>query len=260
MEVISKDGSRIAYEKSGNGPLLILVDGALCSRAFGPMPKLALLLTGNFTVITYDRRGRNESSDTQPYAAEREIEDLEALISANGGSAFVTGFSSGAALALAAAAHGVNITKLALYEPPFMIDAGQQPPADSLEQLKAMIAENRRGDAVKFFLKDMVAVPATIVFIMKLTPVWSKLKSVAHTLPYDVAILGDFSLPRDTAASVKIPTLISGGDKSQATLQHAVQKLSEVMPNSELKILKGQTHNVAGKAIAPVLIEFFESK
>jgi len=260
MEAISKDGARITYEKSGNGPLLILVDGALCSRAFGPMPKLAQLLTGNFTVITYDRRGRNESTDTQPYAAEREIEDIEALINENGGSAFVTGFSSGAALSLAAAAHGLNITKLALYEPPFMVDKDQQPPADSLQQLQAMIAEDRRGDAVKFFLKDMVGVPAIVVFIMKLTPVWGKLKSVAHTLPYDVAVLGDFSLPAKKAASVSIPTLISGGDKSQPTLQQAVKKLSEVMPNSELKMLKGQTHNVRGKAIAPVLIEFFERK
>lgn len=260
MEAISKDGTRIVYDKSGSGSLLILVNGALCSRAFGPMPKLAGLLTGNFTVITYDRRGRNESSDTQPYAAQREVEDLEALINANGGSAFVTGFSSGAALALAAAASGLNITKLALYEPPFMVDEGQRPPADSLQQLQKMIAENRRGDAVKFFMKDMVGVPAMIVFIMKLTPVWSRLKKVAHTLPYDVAILGDFSLPREKAASVKIPTLISGGDKSQTTLQQAVKRLSEIMPDSELKILKGQTHNVKAKAIAPVLIGFFEAK
>jgi len=257
MEAISKDGTRIAYDKSGSGPLLILVDGALCSRAFGPMPKLAQLLTGNFTVVTYDRRGRNESSDTKPYAVEREIEDLEALINANGGSAFVTGFSSGAALALAAAAKGLNITKLALYEPPFTVDENHQPPADSLRQLQAMIAEDRRGDAVQFFMKDMVGVPGLIVFIMKLTPVWSKLKNVAHTLPYDVAILGDFSLPRERAASVKTSTLISGGDKSPASMQQAMKELSEVMPVGQLKMLKGQTHNVAGKAIAPVMIEFF---
>ena len=121
-KVISKDGTAIAYDKAGNGPLVILVDGALCSRAFGPMPKLAKLLTNDFTVITYDRRGRNESTDTKPYAVEREIEDIGALINDNGGPAFVVGFSSGAALALAAAAHGLNISKLALYEPPFMVD------------------------------------------------------------------------------------------------------------------------------------------
>jgi len=223
------------------------------------MPKLAQLLNADFTVITYDRRGRNESSDTQPYTAEREIEDIEALINDNGGSAFVTGFSSGAALALAAAAKGLNITKLALYEPPFMVDdEGHHPPADAQRQLQNLIAENRRGDAVQFFMKDMVGVPGIIVFIMKIMPVWSKLKGVAHTLPYDAAVMGDFSLPDKKASSVKIPTLISGGDKSPVTLQHAVKKLAEIMPYNELRMLKGQTHNVAGKAIAPVLTEFFK--
>lgn len=261
MEVISKDGTQIAYDKSGSGPLMILVDGALCSRAFGPMPKLAPLLTSSFTVITYDRRGRNESADTQPYAVEREIEDLEALINANGGSAFVTGFSSGAVLALASAAHGVNITKMALYEPPFMVDnGGHRPPADSQSQLQNLIDQNRRSDAVKFFLKDMVGLPAPAVFIMKIMPVWSKLKNVAHTLPYDAAIVGDCSLPEKQAESVKIPTLISGGEKSPATMQQAVRKLSEVVPNATLKMLKGQTHNVSEKAIAPVLIDFFGVK
>jgi len=261
MEAISKDGTRIAYEKSGNGPLLILVDGALCSRAFGPMPKLAQLLTGNFTVITYDRRGRNESTDTQPYAVEREIEDMEALINANGGSALVAGFSSGAALSLAAAAQGLNITKLALYEPPFIVNnEGHQAPADSQQQLQSMIAENKRSDAVKFFMKDMIGLPALIVFIMKITPVWSKLKKVAHTLPYDAAIMGDCWLPEKEAGSVRIKTLVAGGGKSPASMQQAMKKLSEVMVHSELKMLKGQTHNVQGKAIAPVLIEFFERK
>jgi pimeloyl-ACP methyl ester carboxylesterase len=141
-----------------------------------------------------------------------------------------------------------------------MVDDERRPPIDSLQQLQTMIAENRRGDAVKFFLKDMVRVPGIVVFIMKLTPVWSKLKNVANTLPYDASILGDFSLPEKKAASVQIPTLVSGGDKSAATMQDAVKRLSETMPNSRLKMLKGQTHNVAAKAIAPVLVEFFEAK
>lgn len=260
-KVISRDGTAIAYDKSGNGPLVILVDGALCSRAFGPMPKLAKIMKENFTVITYDRRGRNESSDTKPYAADCEIEDIEALIDDNGGSAFVVGFSSGAALALSAAACGLNIPKLALYEPPFMVDdEGHHPPSDSLKQLQNMIEENRRGDAVKFFMKDMVGLPGIFTLIMKCTPVWSKLKSVAHTLPYDTAVMGDYSLPEKKAASVKTPALISGGDKSPVTLQHAVKRLSEVMPNNELQMLKGQTHNVSVKVIAPVLTEFFQRK
>lgn len=259
-KVASKDGTTIAYDQSGSGFPVILVDGALCSRNFGPMPKLAKLLAESFTVIHYDRRGRNDSSDTQPYAVEREIEDIEALINAAGGSAFVVGFSSGAGLALAAAASGLPIPRLALYEPPFMVDdEGHQPPADSLKQLKAMIAANQRADAVKFFMKDMIGLPGIAIFIMKLLPIWSKLKGVAHTLPYDVEIMGDYSLPEDKAASVKIPTLICGGDKSQITLQHAVKRLAEVMPDNQLKMLKGQTHNVSVKVIAPVLTEFFNN-
>ncbi|HEY4197265.1 MAG TPA: alpha/beta hydrolase [Mucilaginibacter sp.] len=256
--VTSKDGTLIAYDQSGSGFPLILVDGALCSRAFGPMPELAQHLAANFMVINYDRRGRNESGDTKPYTIGREIEDIEALINEVGGSALVFGISSGAALALAAAASGLNIPKLAVYEPPFMVDEKYQPPADSLDRLKIMIDEDRRGDAVKFFMKDMVGVPAIAVFIMKLMPIFKKLKAVAHTLPYDVTILGDFSLPENMAASVKIPTLISGGDKSQVELQQAVKKLSEVMPDSKLQILKGQTHNVSAKVIAPILTEFFK--
>jgi pimeloyl-ACP methyl ester carboxylesterase len=257
--VTSKDGTIIAYDQSGSGAPVILVDGALCSRDFGPMPKLAKLLAENFTVINYDRRGRNESGDTKPYAVEREMEDIEALINSAGGSAFVVGFSSGAGLALSAAASGLNITKLALYEPPFMVDdEGHHPPTDSLEQLKTMIAADRRADAVKFFMKDMVGLPGIAIFMMKLMPIFKKLKAVAHTLPYDVTILGDFSLPEKKAASVKVPTLVSGGDKSPVSMQRAVKKLAEVMPYNKLQMLKGQTHNVSVKVIAPVLTEFFK--
>lgn len=255
----SKDGTRIAYEKLGSGFPVILVDGALCSRAFGPMPKLAALLAPHFTVFNYDRRGRNESGDNQPYSADREIEDIEALIAQAGGTAYVYGVSSGAALALAAAAKGFNIPKLALYEPPFDVsDEGHHSPKDALQQLQKMIAENRRGDAVKYFIHDIVGVPAFAAFIMALFPIWKKLKSVAHTLPYDVTILGDFSLPEESAKSVKIPTLISAGDKTQVRLLRSVEKLSKLMPHNQLKILKGQTHNVSEKAIGPVLIEFFK--
>jgi pimeloyl-ACP methyl ester carboxylesterase len=194
----------IAYDLIGSGFPLILVDGALCSRAFGPVPKLAKLLAANLTVIHYDRRGRNESGDNQPYAPEREIEDIQVLINAVGGSAFVAGISSGAALAIASAAEGLNIPKLALYEPLLMVDdRGHHPPADSLVRLQTMIAENRRGDAVKFFMKGMVGLPGIFTLIMKPTPIWSKLKSVAHTLPYDTAVMGDYSLPEKKAASVK---------------------------------------------------------
>jgi pimeloyl-ACP methyl ester carboxylesterase len=257
--VISKDGTSIAYEQSGSGEPVILVDGALCSRAFGPLPNLAKLLAPHFTVINYDRRGRNESGDTQPYSPEREIEDIEALIQEAGGPVYVAGVSSGAALALAAAAAGLNIKKLALYEAPYMVDKdGHHPPVDAEAQLKAFIASGRRGDAVRFFMKDMVGIPAFFVFIMQIMPIFSKLKVVAHTLPYDAAIMGDFSLPAKRAAAVKIPTLVGGGEKSPSSMQNAVKQLAEAIPDGNLKMFKGQTHNISVKVLAPALIEFFK--
>jgi pimeloyl-ACP methyl ester carboxylesterase len=258
-KVSSKDGTIITYNQSGNGYPVILVDGALCSHVIGPMPKLAALLAAHFTVINYDRRGRYNSGDTQPYAVEREIEDLDALIHLVGGEACVFGISSGAALALQAAAKGLRIKKLALYEPPFAnLGNGPGAPVNAKEQLDSMIASNRRGDAVKFFLKDMVGVPAFVVGMMRLFPVWSKLKAVANTLPYDVAIMGDFSFPDKIAASVKTPALVAGGGKSTAKLVQAVEKLGTVLPNSKTVILQGQNHNVAVKILAPVLIDFFK--
>ncbi len=257
--VISKNGTSIAYEQSGSGEPVILVDGALCSRAFGPLPDLAKLLAPHFTVINYDRRGRNESGDTQPYSPEREIEDIEALIQEVGGPVYMAGVSSGAALALAAAAAGLNIKKLALYEAPFMVDkSGHQPPPDAAAQLKAFIASGRRGDAVRFFMKDMVGIPAFFVFIMQIMPIFSKLKAVAHTLPYDASIMGDFSLPAKKAASIKIPALVGGGEKSPSSMQNAVKQLAEVIPGGNLKMFKGQTHNISVKVLAPALIEFFK--
>jgi pimeloyl-ACP methyl ester carboxylesterase len=256
--VLSKDETAIAFDTSGKGEPLILVDGALCSRSFGPMPKLAPLLAPYFTVFAYDRRGRGESGDTAPYAVEREVEDIKALIEEAGGSAFLFGISSGAALALAAAASGLRIKKLALYEPPFMVgESGHRPPADSEAQLKRLVAEGRRGDAVKFFITDMVGMPAIFAYIMRILPIWSKLKAVAHTLSYDAAVLGDFSLPSKRAASVAVPTIVIGGEKSPINLRNAVSAVTEAVPGAKRQMLKGQTHNVSVKVLAPVLVEFF---
>ena len=258
--VHSKDGTAIAFDRVGSGEPVILVDGALCSRSFGPLPKLAPLLAPHFTVFHYDRRGRNGSGDTPPYAVEREVEDLEALIAEAGGSACVFGISSGAALALAAAAGGANIRKLALYEPPFVaVSSARTVPLDSAAQLSRFIAAGRRGDAVKFFLVDMVGMPAIFAYIMRVLPVWPKLKAVAHTLPYDAAVLGDFSLPRERAASVAVPTFVIGGEKSPVELRSAVSAVAQAVPRAELRMLKGQTHNVSVKVLAPVLVEFFST-
>jgi len=257
-KVLSKDGTAIAFDKLGHGEPIILVDGALCSRSFGPLPKLAQLLAPHFTVFNYDRRGRNESGDRAPYAVEREVEDIEALIAEAGGSALVFGTSSGAALALVAAANGANIKKLALYEPPFVAGrSGRRPPPDSEAQLRRLVAEGKRADAVKFFMVDMVGMPAIFTYIMRILPIWPKLKAVAHTLPYDAAVLGDFSLPRERAASVAVPTIVIGGEKSPVELRSAVSAVAETVPGAQRRMLKGQTHNVSVKVLAPVLVEFF---
>ncbi len=257
-KVTSKDGTRIAYHKTGSGFPVILVDGALCSRDFGPMPKLSALLSEHFTVINYDRRGRNESGDTQPYTMDREIDDIGALIMEAGGSAYVYGISSGAALSLAAAAKGLNIPKLALYEPPFEVPGiTDGAPKDMLPQLKTMVAEDRRGDAVKYFMK-IVGVPSFGIFMMTLFPIWKKLKAVAHTLPYDITILDGFALPEDRARAIKVPTLVAGGTKTLERIKLSVKRLSELIPDNQFKLLEGQTHNVSAKALAPVLIEFFK--
>ncbi len=259
--VISRDGTAIAFERRGCGPPLVLVDGALCSRAFGPMPKLAPLLAARFSVYMYDRRGRGDSTDTKPYARQREVEDLEALIGEAGGSAFVLGLSSGAALALEAAASGLAIEKLAVYEPPYMVtpaDSARHATADHQAQLERLLAAGRRGDAVKYFMRDMVGVPAIFVLLMRFMPsVWSKLEDAASTLPYDASIMGNFSLPQRRLAAIRTPTLVIGGGKSESRLQAAVAATADAVPNARRQTLKGQTHNVKPEVLTPVLLDFF---
>lgn len=257
-KVVSRDGTAIAFERIGQGPAVILVDGALCSRAFGPMPKLAPLLARHFTVYMYDRRGRGQSDDTAPYAPEREVEDIAALIKEAGGSASLVGLSSGAALALEAAATGLNVRKVVAFEPPYMVDKnGRRPPVDHREQLSRMIAEGRRGDAIKFFMRELVGLPGIFVVIMRLMPgMWRKLSAVAHTLPYDATIMGDYSLPRHRFAGIAVPTLALDGEKSDIRLRRAVHELAKAVPNAEHRTLQGQSHNAKAEVLAPALIEF----
>ncbi len=258
--VRSRDGTTIAYDQLGAGPPVILVDGAFCSRSFGPMPKLAPVLARHFTVFMYDRRGRGDSGDTAPYAVEREIDDLDALIREAGGSAFVYAISSGAALALEAAASGLSIKKLALYEAPFMVGSPKHvPPVDHHARLVRLVAEGRRGDAVRFYMKDIIGMPGLLVTLFRILPMWSKLKAIANSLPYDSAIMGDFSLPTKRAASLTMPALVICGEKTMPVLREAALRLSEVIPGAQLRTLPGQTHNVAAAALAPVLQEFFAS-
>ena len=257
-QVLSNDGTPIAYERSGSGPALILIDGALCSRAFGPSPKLAPLLAKRFTVFAYDRRGRGQSGDTQPYSPEREIEDIAALVREAGGSACLLGLSSGGALALRAGAAGLGIDKVVAYEPPYVDDAGQRGGETFEGQLKRLVASGDRGGAVKYFMKDMVGVPAPFVVLMRLMPwIWRKLEAVAHTLPYDAALMTAFRIPRERFAAIGVPVLVMNGTKTDQRLKDAARAIAEVIPGARYNELAGQTHNVKPDVLTPAVVEFF---
>jgi pimeloyl-ACP methyl ester carboxylesterase len=259
--VRSSDGTNIAFDQVGKGSPIILVDGALCYRAFGPSASLSKLLADHYTVFSYDRRGRGESGDCPPYAVEREVEDIDALIKAAGGSAYVFGISSGAALALEAANRLTGIKKLALYEAPFIVDNTHAPrPDDLIARTDALVAAGRRGDTVKLFMKT-VGTPWFFIIMMQFMPVWKQLKSVAHTIPYDFRVLGDTGagkpLPANKWSSARMPALVMDGGKSPAYMRNSAQAIANVLPNSTYRTLEGQTHMVKSEVLAPALVEFF---
>jgi pimeloyl-ACP methyl ester carboxylesterase len=259
----SKDGTVIAYERTGSGPAVILVDGALCYRGSGPARPLAAALAGQFTVYTYDRRGRGESGNTLPYAVDREVEDLAAVLEAAGGTAHLYGISSGAALALEAANVLSGFVSLALYEFPTAVDSsGPVRPPDYIRTMDTLIAADRRSAVLKMFMRT-VGVPAPVLLVMQLLPVWSKLKRVAHTLPYDMRVLGDTGsgrpLPTDRWTSATLPTLVMDGGKSPQSMRDGMRQLAGVLPDSDYRTLPGQTHMLKPDAVAPVLTEFFQS-
>jgi pimeloyl-ACP methyl ester carboxylesterase len=259
-KVTSKDGTAIAFDQTGKGPAIILVDGAFQHRAIDPQTaQLAALLSPHFTVFHYDRRGRGDSTDTQPFAVEREIEDIEALINQAGGSAFVFGMSSGAALAMEAAIKlGNKIKKLAMYEAPYNSDdTARQAWMDYRKQLKELLAADRRGDAVALFMM-LVGMPADHVPGMRQHPMWPMWEAVAPTLAYDAAVLGkDASVPTERAASVAVPALIMDGGASYPFMHIAATALANAVPNAQHRTLEGQTHEVAPEVLAPALEEFF---
>jgi pimeloyl-ACP methyl ester carboxylesterase len=261
--VTSKDGTTIAFDQWGTGPTVILVDGALQYRAFDQgMVPLAELLAQHFTVIHYDRRGRGDSTDMQPYALEREIEDIEALIDEAGGSASLYGISSGAALAMEAALALPNkVRKLAMYEAPYNDDeSSRQAWRKYVKELKKLLDEGRKGDAVGLFMMLVGASPGDVEGI-KQSPMWPLWESVGHTLAYDhIATLGeDASVPTERAAKVAVPTLVMDGSESFPFMHVTATKLVSAIPNAQHRKLEGQTHEVAAEAIAPVLVDFFKS-
>jgi pimeloyl-ACP methyl ester carboxylesterase len=258
----SPDGTTIAYDTQGEGPAVILVDGALTVHSSGTGSELAKLLAPHFTVYGFDRRGRGESGDTPPYAVEREIDDIEALIDRAGGSPFLYGHSSGGPLAMRAALRlGSKVSKIAMYEPPYNNDPGAQESwSQYLTQLREALAEGRRGDAVALFMR-FVGTPAEQVDGMRREPFWPGMEAVAPTLAYDhAAILGEpWSVPRGLAAHLSVPVLVMAGDAGLAFMPDAARALSQAIPQGQLRTLEGQTHVVDPAVLAPVLAEFFTS-
>ncbi|MEU7871592.1 alpha/beta fold hydrolase [Dactylosporangium sp. NPDC049140] len=247
--VTSADGTPIGYEATGSGPALVLVDGACCFRAFGPMRPLAALLQEHFTVYCYDRRGRGESGSVPPYAAPRETEDLQAVIAAAGGSAGVYTMSSGGAIGLAAAALGSGIEALAVYEPPYV---GPDPAYTS--RLHELLAAGRHGDAVELFQRR-VGMPPEAIAGFRASPGFAVLEGIAPTLAYDDAVLAPGHLPPEVAAAVAVPTTLVAGGASPAFLQEAARATAAAIPGARFEVLEGQTHGVDPAALAPLLVK-----
>jgi pimeloyl-ACP methyl ester carboxylesterase len=252
----SCDGTDIAFDRIGEGPPVVLVSGASTSRTIHS--SLAELLAADFTVLNYDRRGRGDSGDTLPYTVEREIEDIGAVIAAAGrGPAAVFGSSSGAVLALRAAAAGLPITKLALWEPPFMVDPdAPRRQREYLNGLTEKVAEGRPGDAVALFL-TLVGLPQETIAGMRHAPMWPGMEAMAPTLVYDATVMGDSMVPVGLVSSVNVPTLVLTGSETGAWTDSMALALAAALPVSEHHVLDGQNHAVSKDVIAPVLSEFF---
>ena len=254
----SKDGTDIAYEKSGRGPAVVIVGGVLGDRS--QQADLAELLTERFTVFNFDRRGHGETEFKGQYKPDSEYEDLDAVIKTAGGSALVYGTSGAGVIALLAAAGDLQSTikKMVIWEPPFILH-GTRPkvPSDYKQQLESMLSEGRRGDMVELFLTTGVGMPKEIVSQLRQMPFWPAQEAFAHTLIYDATLMGDYSFPEDRISRVKVPTLVIDGGQTP-WLTAAADAVAAAMPNAQRRTIPGQPHNVDAKAIAPSIIEFFK--
>jgi pimeloyl-ACP methyl ester carboxylesterase len=258
----SADGTRIAWSAVGTGPVIVVAEGALYTRAMGTWKVLVDSLKRDHTVVGYDRRGRGESDPgVSAFDPQREVEDLRAVIGAAGDDVVVLGVSSGGALALEAARQGVAMRALAVYEAPFIVDDTHAANDPGLaDRIRGLVARDRRGDAVKLFLRT-VGAPAPMVALMPLLPVWKGLTAVAHTLPHDLDLVLPFEqgvpLPDGHYAGIAVPTLVIAGGKSPTYMRNAQAAIAAQVPGAVLRVLPGQTHMVKAKATAPVLREFF---
>lgn len=255
-KTISRDGTSLAYESTGEGPAVILVSGAMSTG--GTVAPLAVPLANRFRVVPYDRRGRGESGDTQPYAVEREVEDLAALIGAVGGEAALCGISSGGALVLEAAASGLPVRQVAVYEVPFadFLEGGAARYEEYTAQLTEALAQGRRGDAVELFLR-LTGMGEQTIQGARQSPMWSGMETVAPSLAYDDAVMGDGLVPRERLASITVPVLSVAGGASPAWMREAARAVAEAVPDGTYRSLEGQTHMVEPGVLGPVLAEFF---
>ncbi|MFI0450330.1 alpha/beta fold hydrolase [Actinomadura sp. 6N118] len=253
-KVVSRDGTTIAFERAGDGPPIVLLNGAFRDHTI--FDALVPELTPHCTTYVYDRRGRGESGDAPAYSVEREIEDLEAVISEAGGQAVVFAGSCGANLAIEAALAGAPITKLALHEPYFRVEGYPRPPADFMANLSALLADDKRGEAAEYFLAELMGLAPEVIADWRRTPLWATNEANAHTLLYDTALCGDFAVPAQRLAALPTPALVVNSDKTGDWLRAAAQATAAALPNGRGVQLPGSWHRVEMDVLGRVLVEF----
>jgi alpha-beta hydrolase superfamily lysophospholipase len=253
--VTSSDGTSIAYDRLGDGPPVALVCGGSTDRTANA--GLAAELAGHHTVYNFDRRGRGDSGDTRPYAVQREIEDIAAVIEAAGGSAHLYGTSSGAALAMHAAAAGLPVAKLALWELPYSVHGRPDLSDDTASVYRELVDAGRRGDAAEYFMAKVVGMPPEFVAGARQQPWWAQQEAIAHTLAYDAEIMGDYTLPEAVARAVTVPTLVIDGGASFGFMAETADAIAGLIPGARRLTLEGQQHNVDPAVLAPALVAFF---
>jgi pimeloyl-ACP methyl ester carboxylesterase len=256
--VTAADGTRIAFERSGSGPPLVVVNGALSvgttSNPLGPF------LEPHFTLIRFDRRGRGASGDNPAYAPEREIEDLAAVLAAVSapGSALVFGHSGGAILALEAVMRGLAVRRLAVNEPPYIVDGTRdRPPLEIVDRLRALIAAGDREGTLRTFFVDQVGLPEPAVEQLRASPAWPTMLAIAPTAAYDSALTVHSEVPADRLATLRLPVLVLTGGASYPWIGESARQVADAVPGAELVTLPGQPHSPAPDVLAPELVRFF---
>ncbi|MFL6130827.1 MAG: alpha/beta fold hydrolase [Mycobacteriales bacterium] len=253
-KVVSWDGTTIAYESVGDGPPIVLLNGAFRDHTI--FDQLVPELAPHCTTYVYDRRGRGDSGNSPAYAVQREIEDLEAVIAEAGGRAVVFAGSCGANLALEAAMAGVPITKLALHEPYYRVEGYPKPPADFMDNLRALLADDKRGEAAEYFLAELLGLSPEVIADWRQGPLWATNEENAHTLPYDAAICGDYTVPARRLATFRTPTLVINSDHTSDWLRVAARATAAALPNGRGMELPGSWHRVQMDVLGRVLVDF----